>query len=277
MEKEIEKLGGSAFWIIVILVSLIGLSYLGIWAFHANSVKGVAISTIFFGMIIAGIILSKFEIFNSGTWSENCFSFVLGFTLWSSLLGGSSKSILAVTQNSLFASIASELPQFLEFVINTFVIPIAEESFWMIGIPYSVSAIMNLIGKQYPVFKNIWFQLTVITIVSGTTFALFHVGKMLLGFLIAAFFFRAAMVFTVIGEQKLDLVKGITLVPAFALGAHIGNNWADFGVLKGVQLLIQNIEVGWVVFAILAIIFLSAINQIVLIVRGISNKLGWHW
>lgn len=265
-QQEI-KLGGSIFWILMILAAIVGVSYLGIWSFHNNSVQGVAISAIFFALIISGVILSRFEIFNSGTWSENAFSFTLGFSIYS-LIGifadSSTKSVLSITKNSLFATISSELPLFFEFIMNVFVIPIAEESFWMIGIPFATITIMNLIGERFSIFKNLVFQLIVITILTGVSFALFHVGKLLLGFLIAAFFFRAIMVWSVVGDADFDWIKGISLVPAFAVGAHIGNNWADYGFGKGMQLLTSNFEVGVFILIFLGIIFISFINQLII-------------
>lgn len=274
-DKTFEQLGGSAFWILIILISLMGLSFLGIWAFHANSIKGVAISAIFFGMIVSGILLSKFEIFNSGTWSQNCLSFTLGYLIYLPIGAlQSSKSVLSITQNALFATIASELPQFLEFVVNTFIIPIAEEVFWMVGIPFSIMSIMNIAGMKYPIFKNFWVQFIVITVVSGVTFAAFHVGKLLFGFLIAAFVFRGIMIFAAIGDQKKDLIPFVTLVPAFAVGAHVGNNWGDYGFSKGLSLIFQNLDLGWFIIMLLVIIFLSAINQIIIAILKILKKLG---
>ena len=270
MTKQTEvNIGGSIFWIGALLVSLAGLILLSIWSFQNNSVKGIAISFIFFAMITSGIIFSKFEIFNSGTWSENSLSFMLGLVLYL-FIGGAGKSVLAVSQNNLFSSISSELPQFLEMIMNNFVIPISEETFWMIGIPFAIIGMMNIIGKSKKASfaKNTFFQMFVVILVSGASFAAFHVGKYLMGFLVAAFIFRMLMVLTVVGDQKFDWLPFIRVVPAFAVGAHIGNNWGDSGFVNGLQLLTSNNIIGWGVLLLIVVIALSAVNQIVLYFMG---------
>lgn len=268
------NIGGSAFWLVIILSSFVGLSYLAIWSFHNNSIKGIAISFIFSIMIIAGILLSKFEIFNSGTWGQNCIAFMIGLVMWLFIGGSSSKSILAIGQNSLFASISSELPVFLDFVLNTFVIPIAEELFWIVAIPFSVITIMNIAGTKVTPLKNIWLQIFVVTVITGVTFALFHVGKIFLMFLVAAFLFRAIMIIAVYGDIQADIIPGLTLLPAFAVGAHIGNNWADAGFVQGITFLTGNIEIGWLIFAFLLIVAISAIGSIISFVMKKTKSLG---
>lgn len=268
------NIGGSAFWLVIFLASFVGLSYLAIWSFHNNSIKGIAVSFIFSFMIIAGILLSKLEIFNSGTWGQNCISFMIGLILWLFIGGSSSKSILAIGQNSLFASISSELPVFLEFVLNTFVIPIAEELFWIVAIPYTVITIMNIAGTKISFLKNIWIQIFVVTVITGLTFAIFHVGKMFLLFLIAAFLFRAIMIIAVYGDMQADIIPGLTLLPAFAVGAHIGNNWADAGFAQGVAFLAGNYEIGWIIIAFLLIVAFSALWAIISFVTKKTKALG---
>lgn len=267
------NIGGSAFWVVIILASIVGLSYLAIWSFHNNSIKGIAISFIFSIMIISGILLSKFEIFNSGTWTQNSIAFFVGMLMWLVIGGSASKSILAIGQNSLFASISSELPIFLDFVLNTFVIPIAEELFWIVAIPFSVITIMNIIGKKYGFMQNIWLQIFVVTIITGVTFAMFHVGKLFLAFLAAAFIFRAIMIVAVFGDLRANIIPGITLVPAFAVGAHIGNNWADTGFTQGLQFLIGN-ELGWLILVFLVSIVVTVLVGIYSMVTGRNKTFG---
>lgn len=258
------NIGASSFWILIILVALMSLSFLGIWSYQNNSIKGAIISFIFFAMIVSGILLSKFEIFNIGTFGENSLSFHIGFFFWvtiGSVFG--TQSILSVSQNSLFSAIAGELPQLLQFLMTSFIIPISEELFWMAAIPFSIIAIMNIMGTKVDFFKNPWFQIFIIVLISGTTFAAFHVGKAFIAFLIAAFIFRAIMVVIVYGEMKVDLFKPLKLVISFSLGAHIGNNLVNYGLGKSWLLLTSNfLTVGWIVFLIFGIITISAINQI---------------
>ena len=187
--------------------------------------------------------------------------FVIGFLIWLGL-GSQQNSVLSITKSTLFASISSELPRFMDFLMNTFVIPISEELFWIIGIPYATITIMNLIGKKFEPLRNIWVQIIIVAIICGVTFALFHVGKLFIGFLIAAFIFRAVTIVSVYGDIEADIIPGVTLVPAFALGAHIGNNWGDFGFIEGVGLLWSNPPLGWMVMALMIVFLLSAINFI---------------
>lgn len=259
-------LGGSIFWILVILVSLAGLIYLGIWAYHNNNVQAIAILSIFGIMILSGVILSRFEIFNSGTWTQNSFWFLIGFALYAFLLSSGSKSVLSLTQNGLFASISSQLPLELEFTFNTYIIPIAEEIFWMIGIPYSVNSILELIGIKFAPAKNIFVKLIIIGAISAVTFAYFHVAKVFFLFLIGAMIFRLFMVLSVIGEPALAgrfrALRFLMIVPAFSLGAHIGNNWADKsqgpGLMGGVQILIANPVTGIIVGVFFLAMIISA-------------------
>jgi len=258
-----KTLGTSAFWILFLLITLGGLSYLGVWSIFNNSVQGIAISFIFFAMIVFGILFSKFEIFDSGTWSQNALSFTIGFWLWAILAGGTTKSVLALTQNDLFASISSQLPQFLEFVMNAFVIPVAEEMFWIIGIPYALIALFDLLGKKYDLFSNKWLQLLLIIIIGGVTFASFHVGKSFLLFLLSAFLFRTIMIVGVIGDSTLDVIPFISLLPAFAVGSHIGNNFSSYGLVNGTSLLFGgNIFIALIISGIFVALFYSGIRQL---------------
>jgi len=278
-ETATKDLGGSIFWILIIMLSLGGLTFLALWAYFNNSVKGAIMAFIFFAMVVSGILLSKFEIFNAGTWSQSCFAFVLGNILWL-IIGGSKQSVaslslLSVSKNSLLATIASELPEILEFVMNAFVIPIAEETFWLIGIPFATITMLNVAskGKVFGIdlsfLKNIIVQIIIIALITGISFAGFHIGKLFIAFLIAAFIFRTIMIVLVVGDTKFGLIPGLSLVPAFAIGAHIGNNWGSEGFVRGISLLAGNFwPIGLIVFVLLAAIYLSALNQIVLWVIG---------
>lgn len=254
----------SIFWIVAYLISLGGLIWIAIWAFFNNSVTGVVIAFIFFMMLVSSFVLSKRTLFQSGTWKQNATSFTLGFLIWI-FIGGFKQSVLSVSQNNLFSSIAGELPQFLEFVMNTFVIPIAEESLWIIALPDVLSFLFNQIGeasKALSFLKNKVVQLIAIAAIAGVSFALFHVGNLgFAAFLIAAIVFRSIMIFFVVGDQTLNTIPIITVVPAFAVGAHIGNNLAQFGVGKGLTLIMQNLQIGWLIIGLFIIIFLSAIDN----------------
>lgn len=265
------SIGSSTFYLILTLSSAGFLLWLWIWSYFNNSVKGTVIGGIFSVMIILGLIFSRFEPFRNGTWSSNSLSFVLGFSLWAFLLGGNTKSILSIGQNSLFANIATELPQNLEFVMNTFVIPIAEELFWLFAIAFTIKIIMDALGKNKStsLASNKWLQLSVVALITGVSFALFHIGNLsLFTFLISAFVFRAVMIYTAWGDSMFDTIPGLKLLPSFAIGAHIGNNLADFGVSNGINLLTANLSIGIFIFVFFILVYLGAIDQIVMLFRG---------
>lgn len=252
----------SIFWVICYLVTLVGLLWIAIWAYFNNSIKGAIIAIIFFMMLTTSFVLSRRTLFQAGTWQQNAASFSLGFLIWA-FIAGRPQSILSVAQNDLFASIASELPEYLEFIMNTFVIPIAEESLWIIALPDVLTFLMNQTAKdkRFGFFSNKVLQLAVIIVVGSVTFAVFHIGNLaIMSFIIAAIVFRTAMLLFVVGDSNWNLLPFISVVPAFAVGAHIANNWAAYGFGDGVQLLLQNISTGWIVFLFLGIIFLSAIE-----------------
>lgn len=257
--------GGSIFWIIWTAVTLIGLVWLSIWSYHNDSIQGIALFAIFSIMILIGLIFSRMEVFRSGGWGENSLAFMVGLVMWLIIGGLSSNnaafSFLSISTNELFAAISGEMPRLLEFVMNSFVIPLAEEMLWIIGIPFTMIWIFSLLGKKYKVFKNPWLQLILIALVSGITFAAFHVGKLFLAFLIAAFIFRSIMIFGVIGDMKLDLIPGIKVLPAFALGAHIGNNWAAFGFVDGWRVMSAEPVILFIVGGLLLAVLLGSLNQ----------------
>ena len=271
--KEI-KIGGSIFWILFSLLSLIWLSYLAIWSYQNNSIKGVVISMIFFAMIISGIILSRFEIFDLGTWKENAISFTVGFGIWAIINGVfGTQSILSVSQNHLFATIAGELPQFIDVLMNGIVVPIAEEFFWMFAIPYAVISILNILEKKYSFFENDIVQILIVAIISSMSFALFHVGKTALTlFLISAIIFRTIMIVLVFGEKKLDYIKKFNLVASFSVGAHIANNLIQGGFKTAIIVLQQNIWIFSVIILLFGALFLTTLNSLIMWIMGKEDK-----
>ena len=274
--KEDINIGGSAFWILLILISLMGLSYLMLWSFHNNSVKGAIISTIFMTMIISGILLSRSKIFDMNSWSDNALSFTIGFGLWAilgTLFTRQSMLSVSIPKNYLFATISSELPVFTEMIINNFIVPISEELFWMIGIPFALISIMSAFGKKYEFMNNDILQIIVVIIIGSSTFAIFHIGKYFIAFIISAIIFRTIMIIMVIGDYKFDLLKGINLVAGFSVGAHMSNNIMDTGFSKTWLILTQSIPVTVIVTIFFGVIFLTAINRVLVFVVGKDDNL----
>lgn len=252
--------GASAFWVSAYILSLVSLIWIGVWSYFNNNLRGAIIAMIFLMMLLASAVLSRNTLYQSGSFRQSATSFTFGFVLWSFLANNNQ---LSVSSNHLFSSIAGELPEMLEFMVNTFLVPIAEESLWMIAIPDTLAFLMDEAAKakRFSFFGNKVFQLVVIAVVASVTFALFHVGNLAFAsFIIAAIIFRVAMIFFVVGDQLWDVVPALNNVPAFAVGAHIANNLVAFGFGNGVLLLWQNLAVGWIIFAVFAILFLTAID-----------------
>jgi len=275
-QKEFN-LGGSIFWIIIIFLALGAMLYLGIWSFHNNSVKGLAIASIFSVMIMFGLIFSKFEIFNSGGWGDNCLAFMLGLIVWNILqiiIGFSAglQSTFSLTQTALLSTISSDLPQLLELLLNGILVPVAEELVWIVGIPFTVIAVATqaaTLDKRLRWLDDKFVQLMLIAVISVPTFALFHVGKLVFGFLIGAMVFRTITILSVFGDKFFDTIKFVAVLPAAALGMHIGSNLYTYGYGKATSLLAANFgSVGWIVFALFIAIALSGANKFFLLLKG---------
>ncbi len=262
---EPKSIGGSVFWIILILMSIMAFSLLGFYGYVNENIRIITIAVMYAIMILFAIAFSYKQIFDLGSWTGNVVSFTLGFLIW--ILAGTlfgQQSFLSLSTNHLVQGVVGQLPQFVEVVVNVVLVPIAEELFWMFGLVFGLFTILNVIGKKQKIFKNPIFQLTIISVISGVTFAIFHVGKLFLAFLIGAFIFRAVMVVFVYGEQKFDWLKRITLLPSFAVGAHIANNLNQVGISQFFIVINSNFfPVGWVIYLFFLVVFVSAIIGIV--------------
>lgn len=262
MNSDEINTGGSAFWIFITLVSLLSLVFIMIWSYNAKSAQGAILALIFFAMIVSSTLFSRLRIFDWASWGDNTLSFTIGFIIW--MVIGSISSLSVVSQNHLFAAISSELPIILELSTTVFLIPIAEEMFWMIGLPFALTSIMNIAGNRFSFAKQAWFQIPVIVLIGALSFAFFHVGNTaFIAFIIVAMIFRSIMLFFVYAEHHYNIFKKINLVAGFAIGAHIANNLLAFGIKTSWLTMTSNFWfVGFFILAFLAIMFVSAIDRI---------------
>lgn len=277
MNKDEINIGGSSFWILLTLVAISSLVFLLIWSFFENSIRGAVVSIIFLGMILASSILSRLKVFDFNSWGDNTLSFTIGFWLWigvGSFFG--TQSVLSVSSNQLFATISGELPQLVDFVVNTFLVPIAEELFWIVALPFAIISMLNNAGNRVSFFKNGVLQIIITVLIGATTFAFFHVGNVaFVAFIISAMIFRTLMVVLIYGEQKYDIIKGVNLVAGFAVGAHIANNLSNFGINKAILLLQENfLPVGLIVYALMILLFLSGIERLISLIAGKKSVAG---
>jgi len=271
MNSDEINSGGSAFWILITLISLVSLIFIMIWSYHANSAKGAILALIFFAMITASAFLSRLKVFDWSSWGDNTLSFTIGFVVWMVL--GTVSSLSVLSQNHLFASISGELPILLDFTTSVFLIPIAEEMFWMIGLPFALITIMNILGNKYAAWKTGWVQIPMLILIGSLSFAFFHVGKVFIGFVMVAIIFRSLLLFLVYGEHHYNILKKVNLVAGFALGAHIANNLVAFGLESAWLTVKSNFWfAGFFIVAFLLIMFISAIDKIFELINGNSKK-----
>lgn len=267
-----------------LILALVSFIYLSIWGFHNDNLRAVTISFIFISMILSAIAISRDKIFDmASTWGQSCFWFTVGFFFYMTLTfittGRSSYSIFQLQGNELFASISGSLPIFWEFFINAVTIPIAEEMLWLFGLPIVLFWMLDKIGGVYKVSNQGWFKILsifIVILVGGITFAIFHVGKFFIAFIISAIIFRTINTIMVWGEDKENIIPYISIVPAFAIGTHMGNNWSGVGFFKGLNIMITAEGYlslfGWFFVIFLFIIFASAIGYLVEYFS--SNKKG---
>lgn len=274
--KQSYFIGTSVFWILILMIAFSGMTYLSIWSYHNNSVQGIILAVMFTIMIITGILFSKFKIFDLGTWQENSTSFTIGFILWSGIgFFTSLKSILSTPTNQLFSTVAGEMPQLLNYLMTVYVIPISEELFWIVALPYVIFTILDQIGKTWKIASNFIFQMIILVIIGGVSFGAFHIAKLNWAFLFSAFIFRGIMLIIPWIDMKADVFKNIKLFVSFALGAHIANNMFAYGISEGFSLLMSNFfTVGWIIMILFIAIFLTALNNLIEVIflpKGARN------
>lgn len=262
----IDKIGSSTFWAIMVSIGLASLVLLGVWSYHNDSILGLALVIIFGLMTITGIIFSGFEVFSESSWGDSVTSFLAGFSIYmliTSSFRNGAYSLLSITPNNLLSSVIGEMPRYLSFIMNAILIPISEEIFWMFGVNFLSFSILRNIAKKQKWLDNFWLQLTITSLISGISFATFHVGKSSPVFILAAILFRATMAYLVFGDQKFDIIPYFTITTAFALGAHQGNNWGNFGWMSGWEIVNSNFwSWGWIIYLLGLSFIIGTINNI---------------
>jgi hypothetical protein len=265
------------FWSSAIALSFLGLLYFIIQSYVVTRsinvlVLGIIFMSMWVGALALGFWLGKdFDILNYGTLFGNASWFLIGFAFYVgiNLLSYASTgqlSVFSVSTNSFYSTVASEIPRNIDFLFTVFIIPIVEELLWIFGIPAMILTVMNATKNKIKLFGNPVFQLIVTVVICAGSFAIFHAGKIaLLGFVISAIIFRTVTIVAVYSDWGFDVFKKLAVVPALALGMHIGNNFVTYGISEGIELLNANFfTTGWLVYGIfgfLSIVVLNGVGQ----------------
>lgn len=269
---------GLVFWVIWLLLAISSLFYIGIWGFHNNNSKAIALTAIF-GMIllynvgaaIVFLIFNKQKIVDlKETYGKSCMWFTLGFFGWVVLIGMirviqgqnflySVFSTLQLPKQSLFAGIVAQLPLFGEKFVNGVLIPFVEEGFWLIALIITLVWIfkaLSKVGGSFTVFENPIFQAILVVIISSASFAMFHVGNAgLITFIVSAIIFRTMLIAFVWGDLAFNLFSFATVLPAWALGVHVGNNVASDGIMNFLIVFSES-WYGWLILLLFAQFFI---------------------
>lgn len=264
MATKTELSGGSIWVGLRFMLTIGGIIWFGLYTgLILNSLFGVFLTLILSLMLIVGYYSSaKVDLVQDSSYALNSVSFILGLIIFLVIgsLGGA-QSVFSLPTNQLYSTIAGELPQELDFLVNSIVIPHAEEIFWNLGILGTTFYVLQYAGRRNKLFANPFVQIFILVLIGGTTFAVFHVLKLVTAFLIAAFIFRSIATVLVYGDGKYNWIPYLQVTFAFAIGMHVGNNWGDYGFLAGLQILFSNfVTFGWIVLGVIVSDLLIAIN-----------------
>jgi len=229
---------GSVFLLVLIFYGFISFLYLAIKSIVVdNSVLGSIIAVTFMIMMLVSLIFTGKQIMGE---EKDLVTSTLGFfggLVLIFIIAWFSKLMLLLNKQSLMSLISSQLTASEDFRLNVISVPVAEELLWLITIPMFVVLLLNAASnwKKLGWMENKWVQLVVVILVSGSSFALFHVGqingslldKVTLTFLVSAFIFRAILLILV-SEPGEKAIKWLDVTTMAAIGAHIGNNWATY-------------------------------------------------
>lgn len=260
---------GGAYNIILLAITFGFLSWLAIWGYNNQNLPAIGNTVIFTGMLffaIISVVISKSNLLTKGSFSNNSVVFYIGFIVWAIILfftggGTGAKSVLSVSENSIFASVSNALPQFLNFSLSTFIIPIAEEFFWMIGITAITLVLVKTLSRQFKIFKTVGAKLVVLWIIGGVTFAFFHTNNIEnIAFLISAFVFRGIFATALLLDEEYDLIPFVQWGFSGVVGAHIANNWINYGFLDGLSLLLNNLFPSGII--LLGILIMSIVGSL---------------
>lgn len=240
----------SVFWGLSILLVIIGMFYLGLHGFFNENIAEFFVFGITIMMLTVSIVLTQFNIFfleNNVTQSAQ--SFWIGFLAWFGIASAGSTGSGAITSaldsitiksSILFSTISGQIPADWNFFLNNVVNPIVEEAFFAVALPLFIIGILEGLSKTSPVLrplKNPALQVVILLLTIPVAFAVFHVGKFVYTFIIAAIMFRMIFISLLWGDLKFNIIPFVIILPSFLVGSHMGNNFGTQGIGEALNFL----------------------------------------
>ncbi|NOR84693.1 hypothetical protein GQ473_01105 [archaeon] len=251
------------FYIILIAIAIIGLAYMMLTGVPTNNIGLIAVSLIFGFLLIMGLLVSsnRFKVMEE-TLSESAQGFTLLFLIWFALLQlkniSSYFNIFSFPTQSTLATIQESIPPFWGMINTVFMAPTNEEIFWF-ALAILIFGVMNKIGKEIKIFKNLILQFIVVLVIGMVTFASFHTSQESLMFYLSAMIFRGLMIVLLFGDKKYDLIPKFTMTLSGLIGAHMANNIVAYGFMNTFNMLMTNMF-GMILIVIFASIFAYGIR-----------------
>ena len=227
-----DNIDGGIAWFIWMLFVVSGLLYLGLWGFNERSVRAVMVFSLFGLMMVISLWFTNFEFFRiEDSFKESAMWWFAGMAIWYPLarLGSNTESmtlfsLVTPEEFQVLSTLAADLPIFWSWFITGIVAPIVEEAFWTVGLPIALLIILESLGEEYPIFNNPFVQIPIVWVIVVTSFAFFHIPQAVAAFIIAAITFRTVITGLYWTDNRYLDIPGVTVIPIFALGAHMGNN-----------------------------------------------------
>ncbi|MCK5023465.1 MAG: hypothetical protein KAS04_04805 [Candidatus Aenigmarchaeota archaeon] len=260
------KNSGAQWWILLFLVSVIGLFYIAVKGLDTENVRMMAVALIFGFMLLASYVVIGRQLFaEKSSFSQMSISFLAGFVLWAVFKAGASYqslsilSALTISPQNMLSSVGQQMPPIWNYFINVITAPIVEELFFLIAAPVLLFSLLMTffmkLTKENKLLSKVLSLIAIIVILS-VVFRIFHVGSMETGlfsrFGIAAMFFRAVQIALLWGDSMFDAIPGTKMLAGFGIGAHMANNFIEMGGFSTVFTLLITDPAGWIIMLFLS-------------------------
>ena len=249
------------FNVILLLVSFVGLVYMGLQAFAQSNIGMGFASFIFAIMNLAVLVLNPKEVLGTKIpIGLSSLSFFIAFT--GMYLFKSATNFAIIEQQNLLSTLSSQIPASWNLILSVFMAPTIEE-FFFIGMAGVVIILMELLGVDYPLLKNKILQMIVIIVLGGWAFAIFHTGKTAIAFVVVAFTFRAVAYIFLFGDRFFDIIPILTIGLPFVIGIHMANNYhvLTTSFFGGLRILAES-GFGIILIFMFSMFFLFALDYV---------------